>query len=413
MFNIESPKQRGSTKIYRDHWYPYYAGFSSKFVSSILSSYNNDIGNILDPWNGSGTTTSVSSMFGYNCVGVDLNPVMTIIAKARNLSSKDVIRAKAIALDSIANYKPCDPTNGSILLKYFDESSIRFFYGILKSVSYASGFSIDEIKAGDIDRPTSAFILCVFLLGRSRTSILKSKNPTWIRTNSLELINIDDKEALLQLSRLASSKIKASVYRYIPEKALTNIITNNSEVLPYRDGYFDLVIGSPPYATRIDYAIQTSVELGIIGFEENDLKSLRRSMMGTTMVNATYIDEVKFPNSVFEILSRIQAHTSKASHSYYYKTFFDYFYKLQKSISETIRVTNDSSSIYIVVQDSHYKDVHIDLPFLVEDMFRNNGLGDLESKGFVDSVTMKNINPSSVRRRGLIKPSEVVIRARR
>ena len=29
---------------------------------------------------------------------------------------------------------------------------------------------------------------------------------------------------------------------------------------------FDAVIGSPPYCTRIDYVIATSIELAILGF---------------------------------------------------------------------------------------------------------------------------------------------------
>src|SRR5690625_7356069 len=41
---------------------------------------------ILDPWNGSGTTTEISSGLGYDSVGFDLNPVMLIVARARNVT---------------------------------------------------------------------------------------------------------------------------------------------------------------------------------------------------------------------------------------------------------------------------------------------------------------------------------------
>ena len=38
---------------------------------------------VLDPWNGSGTTTAVSAARGLRSSGVDINPVLTVIAKAR------------------------------------------------------------------------------------------------------------------------------------------------------------------------------------------------------------------------------------------------------------------------------------------------------------------------------------------
>jgi SAM-dependent methyltransferase len=67
--------------------YPYYAGFSESFVRTILQSSHLAQGAVVyDPWNGSGTTTAAASKLGYSCIGFDLNPVMVIVAKARNFS---------------------------------------------------------------------------------------------------------------------------------------------------------------------------------------------------------------------------------------------------------------------------------------------------------------------------------------
>ncbi|WP_410712175.1 DNA methyltransferase [Bradyrhizobium sp. BEA-2-5] len=38
---------------------------------------------VLDPWNGSGTTTSVANGAGLTAVGIDINPAMAVVAKAR------------------------------------------------------------------------------------------------------------------------------------------------------------------------------------------------------------------------------------------------------------------------------------------------------------------------------------------
>ena len=45
---------------------------------------------VLDPWNGSGTTTKVGSQYNnINLIGLDINPVMGIIARAQLISDKE------------------------------------------------------------------------------------------------------------------------------------------------------------------------------------------------------------------------------------------------------------------------------------------------------------------------------------
>jgi hypothetical protein len=42
---------------------------------------------VLDPWNGSGTTTEIATALGFEALGFDLNPAMVVVAKARLLDS--------------------------------------------------------------------------------------------------------------------------------------------------------------------------------------------------------------------------------------------------------------------------------------------------------------------------------------
>src|SRR5712671_336390 len=86
---IQNPKPRYSRKS-SAIWYRYYPCFSEDFAESLLSSAG--LGNeqwVLDPWNGSGTTTSKAALLGLNTYGYDLNPVMVLIAKARGLDSAE------------------------------------------------------------------------------------------------------------------------------------------------------------------------------------------------------------------------------------------------------------------------------------------------------------------------------------
>ena len=83
---LPNPKQNGVAQVGRCTWYPYYAGFSSAFVDSVLDEIGCDSGTIIcDPWNGAGTTTQTAFDRAIPSYGFDLNPVMTRVALARNV----------------------------------------------------------------------------------------------------------------------------------------------------------------------------------------------------------------------------------------------------------------------------------------------------------------------------------------
>src|SRR6185295_9933920 len=72
-------------------WYWYHAGFSPSFVTDVLAMTGvSPAGLIVDPWNGSGTTTQVAHDHGFAARGYDLNPVMVTVAKARLLGTQVV-----------------------------------------------------------------------------------------------------------------------------------------------------------------------------------------------------------------------------------------------------------------------------------------------------------------------------------
>ena len=84
---LTNPKLRDN--IYgKADWYPYYAGYAQGFVSDVLDLLKITPGQtVLDPWNGSGTTTQVAMQKGIQAYGYDINPVMVTVANAKALSN--------------------------------------------------------------------------------------------------------------------------------------------------------------------------------------------------------------------------------------------------------------------------------------------------------------------------------------
>lgn len=133
--------------------YSYYAGFSAEFVLEKIKSNNlskNKV--ILDPWNGTGTTTSTSSTLGYNSIGVDLNPVMCVIAKAKLSEVNHINMIENIAI-TIADIKFQEVNPNDPLCNWFSDKSTSFIRGVEK---YISSYFLNDYNAHDIMSPSQA-----------------------------------------------------------------------------------------------------------------------------------------------------------------------------------------------------------------------------------------------------------------
>lgn len=158
------------------------------------------------------------------------------------------------------------------------------------------------------------------------------------------------------------------VQKKVKNRAIISV--NTSESLPLSSNSVDAIITSPPYCTRIDYAIATVLELAILGFSsENYLTELRNKMIGTPTIIKEPIEIKKewgtFANTFLKLVAE---HESKASRSYYYKVYLQYFNSMYNSIKEINRVMKGGSYCILVVQDSYYKDILIDLSTIFSEM---------------------------------------------
>jgi len=81
-----------------------------------------------------------------------------------------------------------------------------------------------------------------------------------------------------------------------------------------------------------------------------------------------------FPLPVRQLLQRIRRHPSKASDTYYYRSFVQYFDDAARSLDEILRVLKTGGHGVLVVQSSYYKDIPIPLGELYEALAENAGL---------------------------------------
>ena len=167
--------------------------------------------------------------------------------------------------------------------------------------------------------------------------------------------------------------------------------TASATRLPFPTGLFDAVLTSPPYATRIDYVKGTLPELAVLGADEAFLTALRSETTGSPVVKGHSGKPAEPLASKFglSILDQITIHPSKGSRDYYFPWMHSYLSSLQTGLSETSRTVGPTGTICIVVQDSYYKELHIDLQRIVTEMLHSLG------RSLADRRDFPTTNPRS------------------
>jgi len=402
---IGSPKR---TKGIRDGWegfFPYYAGFPEQFASDLLASAKLSAeAVVLDPWNGSGTTTYSAARLGLKAIGVDINPVMVVVARARLLPSSEADSLLA-AVSNIKSevIRPRKIDSSDPLLDWFGPqtaNTIRFLEeGIRRTtVSYLT-LTDHGVDLGRISGLAAALYVALFDACRQFTTKHRSSNPTWLRGPVVQANRIGIPASTI-VERFVSNvrKMAAALGRALPSLLTAHpgwqIDVADSTTRAFPPSSIDCVLTSPPYCTRIDYTAATRVELAVLAPLMNGTRGeLSRQMIGSVRVpQHAILPHDTWGATCLDFLNNVKNHKSKASATYYYRTHLDYFDKMARSMSVISSALKRNSIAIFVVQDSHYKEVHNDLPKIISEMALGYNLRLRRRVDFRSTRSMARIN---------------------
>lgn len=363
-----------------ESWYPYYAGYTEDFARGVLQQLSADAPlTVLDPWNGSGTTTRVAHEMGHHAIGFDLNPVASLVASAKIVHPADALHVSGLAR-RMATACPSEIDSFDSLLPWLAPSVVSQFRSIqgriLGELATSSGGNTISPASGSLPPLAAFMMLALIRVAREVASIHQGTNPTWTTPGE------GRRRAIRTLGRRWETKVKEMACDLDLSQAegrpwFGKISTADARCLPLPDSNVDLVLTSPPYCTRIDYVVNSSFELAALGIggRTQEFEDLRRASMGTPLTRKGPLPGIPptWPNSVHNLLTAIRTHPSKASASYYYKTFHQYFADARTSLVELHRVLKPGGLALFVVQTSYYKNLSVDLPSLYIDLAKDLG----------------------------------------
>lgn len=384
---LASAKRSPSERKGVHSWHPYYAGYSEAFVTSAIEYLGINKSHILlDPWHGSGTTALVASRYKLQTIGCEINPIMNIFSAAKsgfligqgNFIEKLSKEIEDRVLDSLSEEQDDDS-----LLDFMSESlsrGVRTLYFALNSYKYPqitleSGLfkPFEEIPL--FPNPFEAFLKsALFITARKLAGYKGGSNPTWVKIleNKAEYCIEDIVSEWHRVVDLMIHDLDSAVIPKL-EDIIHLPLSIDSRNLCIRSDSIDGIITSPPYLTRIDYAMSTRPELLIIS-NSFFLRSIREKTIGAPVI----VDKSIKVNSIWgetclAVLKQVETHSSKAARSYYLPNMLQYFRDVELSLRECIRVLKPKSQALIVVQSSYFKEHEINLGQIYSDVCRNLG----------------------------------------
>jgi tRNA G10 N-methylase Trm11 len=405
--SIRSPKRASGAPSGWGGFFPYYAGFPEIFARVLLQSAKLSTDAIvLDPWNGSGTTTYTASLLGLTSQGFDLNPVMIIVARARLLPpseadsieplAREIVRFSQLDRESLDNREP--------LSLWFSNETAALLRGIERGIRrrLVGGMTItpEGIKLDRLSGLAATFYVALFTVCRELAAPFLSSNPTWLRRPKHHEPKIDiprqvvESKLILNLCNMALALANRR-HLLMTEQGVSEVSLTDTTATVLPEDSVDVILTSPPYCTRIDYTAATRVELAVLApLGQTTPEDLSRQMLGSTRV-PTHAIEIcpMWGQRCHDFLDALRKHPSKASSGYYYKTHLDYFDKMARSLGNLTRALKPDGAAVLVVQDSFYKEIHNDLPSIVTEMAEAYGLRKRRREDFRMSRSMSGINP--------------------
>jgi hypothetical protein len=281
-------KRKPASQTGIESWHPYYAGYTEEFTRGVLRQLGEgERLAILDPWNGSGTTTRIAHEMGHRPIGFDLNPVANLVASAKIVHPDDAGHVTGLA-KRLAESMPVEIADDDPLMPWMARSVISQYRAIEARILAELATSHEGVAVrpehGNVP-PLAAFLLLALIrAARGTASMHRGTNPTWTtpgegRRSTMRTLGRKWVERIVAMS--ADLEATQSGGPHVPWTGRISI--GDARKLPLGASGVDLVVTSPPYCTRIDYVVSSSFELAALGVGRHSpaFLELRRASMGT------------------------------------------------------------------------------------------------------------------------------------
>lgn len=354
---FENPKEKEGTMYLTHNFHTYPAKFIPQIPKATILNFTNEGDTILDPFCGCGTTLVECKLNNRNGIGVDLNPIATLVSKVKTTKlNEDQIKK----LDKVINLIERD-----INLIYDKNKNYDNFIPDFKNIDHwfqknvlqeLGAIKKNIIEITDIESKEFMFSIFSAILvtvsnqeSNTRFAAINKSIP------NLSVLNSFKRKYLIMIKKIKEFSEVASDTKIV-------VYQENSENLDFlQDNSIDHIVTSPPYANTYDYYLYHKFRILWLDY---DLKKVQNEEIGSRNRHSSKKEEI----DTFEI-------------------------SLKNCIKEFSRVLKPNKYLVIVIGDSILRGKLIRADEIIENICKNTKFKIVKKQNYKLSSASKMFNP--------------------
>jgi DNA modification methylase len=372
-----------TTELARHRWYYYKEGFSPNIVENAIEQTGiskDDL--IIDPFNGSGTTTLSSSIKGYKAIGIEVNPFTAFLsdAKLKNADISELSRWEDKLLKVAEKGMP-SPLQGystfskTKKLSHSETKKLdKWLFNIPVLKSFEGGWDLtNKISSHNIRKLTRLALISAAMKNCNAT-----RDGKCLRYRDNWKENFFNKDTFLDALAFDLANIKLDIAEK-PIEGKTKILQGDCRsILKSSDEIksFKLCITSPPYLNTFDYTDIYRPEL-FLGKFINDSKSLYDLRMKTVRshIQAKWNEPTlkDFGLLYEQTIKHINEHKEDLMHKSIPMMVQAYFEDMSNILKLLHNKAAKDAQIWFVVSNSAYAGMEVPVDLIIGDIAARAG----------------------------------------
>lgn len=360
-------------------WFHFKEAFSPDFVSAAIASLGYRPCHVLDPFGGSGTSVITSQLLALDATTVEVNPFLA-----------DVIRAKVSPLtaeklrSAAANFQAMLPNTPSNLAKLSHcpptfveaQDKERWIFPLEVAERLSQYLTcIETIDDADVQRffrvALGAILVdCsnVYVNGKGRRY-----RAGW--QNNQPTVEVFDEKFAGQFNTSFEDVLR---FEQRPHSQITVINGDSRTALSQITAPVDLIVFSPPYPNSFDYTDIYNVELWVLGYigGSADNRLLRQQTLRShVQIRRVYDGPTHYSRKLASTLEALNHQREQLWDADIPAMVGAYFHDLECILEQCMRILTRRGKIMMVVGDSRYVNVRIEVAAILAELAEDMGFG--------------------------------------
>ena len=351
----------------RHRWYYYKEGFSPNLVEQAISKVQINVNDlIIDPFNGSGTTTLTASLLGYRSIGIEVNPFTAFLARAKtmNIDIKKLEKGKDLLFKSVDN------NHKSPLLGYSTFSQRPSLDKWLFNDSILNSFECGWNETSKVNSMDTKMLLRLSLISAAMENCNGKRDGKCLRYRPNWEAKGYNKENFLNALETKIEIIKQDLESR-PLKVKSEIINGDARYFLKNSQKFKLCITSPPYLNTFDYTDIYRPELFLGKFIESsqELYDLRLKTV-RSHIQAKWKEPIlsDFGLIYSQAFRHVIEHKNELMHKSIPNMVQAYFEDMYNILLNLKNRAESNAQIWLVVSNSAYANMEIPVDLIIGDI---------------------------------------------